>query len=47
VGKLLRHTILIIICTLAILPFAWMVSTSLKSLEATMAYPPQLWPHHL
>jgi multiple sugar transport system permease protein len=47
VGKLSRHLVLIIICTLAILPFAWMVSTSLKTLEATMAYPPQLFPRHL
>ena len=43
-GKLLRHAALIVICMLAILPFFWMVSTSLKSLEATMAYPPRVWP---
>src|SRR5947199_4838716 len=42
--QLFVHLALICICTLAILPFAWMVSTSLKSLEATMAYPPHFWP---
>jgi multiple sugar transport system permease protein len=46
VGKLSRHLALIVICTMAILPFVWMVSTSLKSLEATMAFPPQFWPKH-
>lgn len=29
---------------MAILPFLWMVSTSLKTLEAAMAYPPHWWP---
>src|SRR5438477_2339552 len=43
--KLFVHLALILICTLAILPFVWMVSTSLKSLESTMAYPPRFWPH--
>ena len=38
------HRALIVICALAILPFAWMVSTSLKTLEATMAYPPRFLP---
>src|SRR2546421_8742607 len=38
------HLALIVICAIAILPFAWMVSTSLKSLDATMANPPQFWP---
>jgi multiple sugar transport system permease protein len=42
--RVLVHIALIFICALAILPFLWMVSTSLKSLEATMAYPPQWWP---
>jgi multiple sugar transport system permease protein len=41
---MLRHAALIVISVLAILPFAWMVSTSLKSLEATMEYPPRLLP---
>jgi multiple sugar transport system permease protein len=47
VNKFWRHAALIFICTLAILPFFWMVSTSLKSLEATMAFPPQFWPRHI
>src|SRR5688572_20243397 len=45
VGKrLFVHAALLFICALAILPFAWMVSTSLKTLDATMSYPPQWWP---
>jgi len=45
VGKrVLVHAALLVICALAILPFLWMVSTSLKTLEATMSYPPQWWP---
>ena len=43
-GKLWVHGALLIICALAILPFVWMVSTSLKTLESTMAYPPRFWP---
>lgn len=43
----LVHLALIIICAAAILPFLWMLSTSLKSLEATMAYPPSWWPKPL
>jgi len=39
------HIALLIICTLAILPFLWMVSTSLKTAGATTAYPPTLWPN--
>jgi multiple sugar transport system permease protein len=46
VAKLSRHAALILICTVAILPFFWMVSTSLKTLEATMAFPPQFLPRH-
>src|SRR2546430_2716844 len=35
---------LILICTTFLLPFAWMVSTSLKTLEKTMAFPPDFLP---
>jgi multiple sugar transport system permease protein len=38
------HVALIGISVLALLPFAWMVSTSLKTLENTMASPPQWLP---
>jgi multiple sugar transport system permease protein len=44
VNRLIVHCVLLVICALAILPFVWMVSTSLKTLEATMAYPPKFWP---
>src|SRR5687768_4396784 len=42
--RLAVHVALIAICVLAILPFAWMVSTSLKTLEATLDYPPRWLP---
>jgi multiple sugar transport system permease protein len=42
--RIAGHVVLLIVCTLAILPFAWMVSTSLKTPEATTAYPPSIWP---
>src|SRR5438093_65991 len=38
------HLALIMICAAAILPFIWMVSTSLKSLEASLEYPPRFLP---
>ncbi len=38
------HAALIFICALAVIPFIWMVLTSFKTAENTMAYPPQYWP---
>jgi multiple sugar transport system permease protein len=43
-SRWLVHIALLAICSLAILPFAWMVLTSLKTLEETLAYPPTYWP---
>jgi multiple sugar transport system permease protein len=43
-GKLFGHLTLIIICAMALFPFLWMVSTSLKTLEATTVFPPSFWP---
>jgi multiple sugar transport system permease protein len=40
----LAHLALLVICALALLPFLWMVSTSLKTADATMEYPPRVWP---
>ena len=34
-----------IACVLALVPFAWLLSTSLKTRESAMAFPPQWWPH--
>ena len=42
--NLFVHAALIGICALAIVPFLWMVSTSLKPLEQTTEYPPRLLP---
>src|SRR5438094_865700 len=44
-ARLLAHLVLIVICALALLPFAWMVSTSLKTGERTIDYPPRWIPH--
>jgi multiple sugar transport system permease protein len=44
-GKLMVHGALISICCAAIVPFLWMVSTSLKTGDAATAYPPQVIPH--
>ena len=38
------HLILLLVCAAAILPALWMVSTSLKTLDQAMAYPPQWLP---
>ena len=40
----LVHLALIFICILMIIPFMWMVSTSLKTLPKTMEYPPRWLP---
>jgi len=42
--KVLGHLTLISICALAVFPFLWMVSTSLKTQEGATAFPPALWP---
>ena len=39
------HLALWIICAGALLPFLWMVSTSLKTLDHAMDYPPQIIPN--
>ena len=40
----LIHLALIVICAAALLPFLWMVSTSLKTLQGTLEYPPRWIP---
>jgi len=44
-GRLFAHSLLIAVCIAALMPFVWMLSTSLKTLEATTAFPPTFWPH--
>jgi multiple sugar transport system permease protein len=41
----MTHGILIVICAAAALPFFWMVSTSFKTLDNAMRFPPQIIPH--
>lgn len=44
-SRLATHVALMLICAGFLLPFGWMLSTSLKPLDQTMANPPQLLPH--
>jgi multiple sugar transport system permease protein len=43
-ARLSAHLALLAICLIAILPFLWMLSTSLKTQQAAYAYPPAWWP---
>lgn len=45
--RLYTHVALLLICVGFILPFVWMLSTSLKPLEDTMAFPPQFVPERV
>jgi multiple sugar transport system permease protein len=38
------HLLLLLICVLMIVPFLWMLSTSFKTLDKTMEYPPRWLP---
>ena len=44
IQRLLVHTALILICGSAAVPFFWMLSTSFKTLDRAMSFPPQLIP---
>ncbi len=41
------HAVLVVVCVAALVPFLWVVSTSLKTLDDTSATPPVLVPHPL
>jgi multiple sugar transport system permease protein len=43
--SIFTHLTLILICVAAAIPFLWMVSTSLKTLDQTTVSPPQWIPH--
>ncbi len=43
--RFMIHLGLLLLCSGFLLPFVWMVSTSLKSLDKTMAFPPEFIPH--
>jgi len=45
--SLLRHTLLIAIGTAFILPFLWMIATSLKTNQQAISYPPEWIPNPL
>ena len=40
-----NHLALVVVCALAIAPFLWLLSTSLKTLDNAMLYPPQWLPN--
>jgi multiple sugar transport system permease protein len=42
--RFFAHVALVMICSLAVIPFLWMVSTSLKTPESVMEYPPRAVP---
>jgi multiple sugar transport system permease protein len=41
----LTHAALIIVCAAALIPFLWMLSTSLKTLDSALQFPPHFIPH--
>ena len=43
--KWTAHAVLIVVCAIAIIPFLWMLSTSLKTGDNAVATPPQYIPH--
>lgn len=45
IDALLFHLGLVCVCVAFLLPFVWMLSTSLKTLEGTSEYPPRFVPH--
>jgi multiple sugar transport system permease protein len=45
--RFLTHAVLIFTCLLAVAPFLWMLSTSLKTADKAIEFPPQIWPHPL
>lgn len=45
--RLLAHAALLLVCVGFVLPFVWMLSTSLKPLEQTMEFPPRFVPRHV
>jgi multiple sugar transport system permease protein len=46
-GQLATYAALFVVCALAVIPFLWMVSTSLKSGNEFLDYPPRWIPKHL
>lgn len=45
-GSSVTYALLILIALIAIIPFFWMVSTSLKTAVEASNYPPSIWPAH-
>lgn len=44
IGNVLKYIIIILGCFIMVLPFIWMISTSLKDSGATMVFPPEFIP---
>lgn len=45
IGRLAFHAVLLAACAAVLLPFAWMISTSLKDESSVFIFPPQWIPH--
>ncbi len=44
-GRWFAFAAVLLICAGFVLPFLWMLSTSLKTVDRTMAFPPDIFPH--
>jgi multiple sugar transport system permease protein len=44
-GRWLAQLLLLVSAAVMLLPFLWIVMTSVKTADNAMAYPPQWWPH--
>lgn len=47
VHKVILYAILLLVAVILTFPFYWMVSTSMKSNDEVLLYPPTLYPRHL
>lgn len=46
-GNLLRYTVLILSGAVMVIPFLWMVTTSLKAPGSVLTIPPEIWPKQI
>lgn len=44
-GRLLFHVVMVVGCIVVLLPFLWMIASSLKTADAVIAFPPQWIPN--
>lgn len=46
VSRVAIYALLVLVSLIAVVPFLWMVSTSLKTAVEASSYPPSIWPTH-